>query len=152
MNIKRTSELGKDPHASRSKSENKFYGVTKLNKRGQIVLPKDSREDLAIVPKESLVLLAGVLPHSKDAFLLIKAKEWYTLPDDAPIKDSRKHEFCGHVKVAERGQVVIPKAVRERYKIDAGTYMLVLSHETLHAIILAILNPEQIGSWAKGKF
>lgn len=129
-------------------SFNKFYGVVKVNSRGQIGIPKQTREDFKISSGDNLALLIGVLPHSKDAMMLVKAEEWYGLLDSAPLKNSKNHEFIGLVKVAERGQIVIPKKIRSQYKIGIGLQILVLSHEKTHSIILALLNQKTLGKWA----
>lgn len=128
--------------------QNKFYGVAKFNERGQIVLPKEAREDFHFFPKDSLAILAGVLPHSKDAFLLMKAELWYSLSTSAPIKDIQKHQFGGLVTVADRGQIVIPKTLRDQYHIQEGMQAIILSHEKTHSIIIALLNNDRIGEWA----
>lgn len=44
------------------------------------------------------------------------------------------NDFCGTTSVGERGQVVIPKKVRDRHKIKAGDSFLVMSRD--EAIIL----------------
>lgn len=127
---------------------NKFYGVVKLNSRSQIGIPKQAREDFQISSGDSLALLMGILPHSKDALMLMKAEQWFSLPDGAPIKNNTKHEFTGLVKIAERGQIVIPKKVRTQLGITPGMQILILSHEKTQSIILAILNQDTIGNWA----
>lgn len=127
---------------------NKFYGISKFNNRGQIVIPIEARQDFNFLPSENLVLLKGILPHSKDAFLLIKSEIWYQLPADSKIKDTTKHEFVGIIKIAERGQVVIPKIIRDQLNIKAGMQVLILSHEKTSAIIIALLNEQRVGDWA----
>jgi AbrB family looped-hinge helix DNA binding protein len=127
---------------------NKFYGVTKINSRGQIVLPKTTRDDFKISSGDQLVVLEGILSHSKGAFLLMKADAWYKVPDDAPIKNSTNHEYVGMVKVAERGQIVIPKKLREKYNLNPKYQLLILSHEKTHSILIALLNEKKIGEWA----
>jgi len=127
---------------------NKFYGVVKLNSRSQIGIPKQAREDFNISSGDNLALLTGILPHSKDALMLMKAEQWFSLPEDAPINKSTNHEFAGLVKIAERGQIVIPKKVRSQLEITPGVQILILSHEKTHSIILAILNQDSIGKWA----
>lgn len=127
----------------------KFYGIAKINTRGQIVIPKDARSDYFIDPGDNLVLLKGVLPHSKDAMLLMRAEEWYKIPEDAPIKDKNKHIYVDILKIAERGQIVIPKKLRDELAITDGTQILILSHEKTKSIILAILNSNRIGEWAE---
>ncbi len=129
-------------------SLNKFYGVVKVNSRGQIGIPKKTREDFEFSSGDNLALLVGVLPHSKDAMMLMKAEEWYGLPDSAPLKNSKNHEFIGLVKIAERGQIVIPKKIRSQYGIETGLQILVLSHEKTHSVILALLNQKSLGKWA----
>ncbi|MHA1612634.1 MAG: AbrB/MazE/SpoVT family DNA-binding domain-containing protein [Promethearchaeota archaeon] len=127
---------------------NKFYGVSKLNSRSQIGIPKQAREDFHISSGDNLALLMGILPHSKDALMLMKAEQWFSLSEDAPIKNNANHEFSGLVKMAERGQIVIPKKVRTQLGITLGTQILILSHEKTQGIILAILNQDAIGKWA----
>ena len=129
-------------------AQNKFYGVAKFNARVQIVLPKEARDDFQFSPKESLAILAGILPHSKDAFLLMKADLWYNLSSAAPIKDPEKHQFGGLVTLAERGQIVIPKPLRDQYHIQEGMQAIILSHEKTHSVIIALLNKDRIGEWA----
>ena len=129
-------------------SLNKFYGVVKVNSRGQIGIPKQTREDFEFSSGDNLALLVGVLPHSKDAMMLMKAEEWYGLPDSAPLKNSKNHEFIGLVKLAERGQIVIPKKIRSQYGIKIGLQILVLSHDKTHSVILALLNQDSLGKWA----
>ena len=127
---------------------NKFYGVVKLNSRSQIGIPKQAREDFKISSGDNLALLMGILPHSKDALMLMKAEQWFSLPEDAPIKNNANHGFSGLVKIAERGQIVIPKKVRLQLGIIPGMQILILSHEKTQGIILAILNQDAIGKWA----
>ncbi|MHA1721386.1 MAG: AbrB/MazE/SpoVT family DNA-binding domain-containing protein [Promethearchaeota archaeon] len=129
-------------------SLNKFYGVVKINSRGQIGIPKQAREDFNFCSGDNLAILVGVLPHSKDAIMLIKADEWYGLPDSAPIKNLKNHKFVGLVKLAERGQIVIPKKLRSKHGIESGMQILVLSHDKTHSLILALLNPDSLGQWA----
>lgn len=128
---------------------NNFYGVVKVNSRGQIGIPKQAREDFELISGDNLALLVGVLPHSKDAIMLMKAEEWYGLSDSVPIKNSKNHEFIGLLKIAERGQIVIPKKVREKFSISPGLQILVLSHKKTHSIILALLNQDALGKWAE---
>ena len=129
-------------------SFNRFYGVVKVNSRGQIGIPKQAREDFNISSGDNIALLVGILPHSKDALMLMKADQWYGLSEATPIKLSKNHEFIGLVKVAERGQIVIPKKVRSQYGIESGLQVLVLSHDRTHSIILALLNQDSLGKWA----
>ncbi|UYP46974.1 hypothetical protein NEF87_003259 [Candidatus Lokiarchaeum ossiferum] len=128
---------------------NHFYGVAKVNSRGQIGIPKQAREDFALNSGDNLALLVGVLPHSKDAIMLMKAEEWYGVPESAPIKNSKNREFGGLVKLAERGQIVIPKKIREQIGITSGLQILVLSHEKTHSLVLALLNQDAVGKWAE---
>ncbi len=44
------------------------------------------------------------------------------------------HDFCGTTNIGERGQVVIPKKVRDRLKIKSGDSFLVMNRE--QAIVL----------------
>ena len=129
-------------------SLNKFYGVVKVNSRGQIGIPKQTREDFEFSSGDNLALLVGVLPHSKDAMLLMKADEWYGIPESAPIKNSKNHEFVCFVKLAERGQIVIPKKIRDKYEIEKGLQILILSHDKTDSVILALLNQDSLGKWA----
>jgi len=126
----------------------KFYGVAKINSRGQIGIPKQAREDFDISSGDNLAILIGVLPHSKDALMLMKAEQWFNLSEDTPIKSSKNHQFSGLVKIAERGQVVIPKKLRTQLGIASGLQILILSHEKTNSIILALLNKDAIGKWA----
>ncbi len=128
---------------------NKFYGVAKINSRGQICIPKQAREDFRIIAGENVALLIGVLPHSKDAMMLLNAEKWYKMPESAPLKNSKNHEFVGLLKVAERGQIVIPKKVRDTLGITQGLQILILSHEKTQSIVLALLNQDAIGKWAE---
>ncbi len=129
-------------------SMNNFYGVVKVNSRGQIGIPKQAREDFDFSSGDNLALLVGGLPHSKDAMMLMKAEAWYGLPDSAPIKNSKNQEFFGLVKLAERGQIVIPKKIRSQHGITVGLQILVLSHEKTNSLILALLNQDSLGKWA----
>ncbi len=126
----------------------KFYGVTTVNNRGQIVVPKQARIDFEITQGEAIILLMGLLSHSKDAMLLMKAEDWYGIPESDPIKDQKKHKFGGSSKIAQRGQVVIPKMIRQELNIIEGTQILLLSHEKTQSLILAILNENTMGEWA----
>lgn len=126
----------------------KFYGVTKVNTRGQIVISKEARKDFKIENGANVILLMGVLSHSKDAILLMKAEDWYGIPGTDPIKDPKKHKIGGNSKIAERGQVVIPKMVRNELNIVEGTQILLLSHEKTQSLILAVLNENTMGEWA----
>lgn len=126
----------------------KFYGITKVNSRGQIVIPKEARDDFDFFQSENLIMLVGVMSHSKDAMLLMKAERWYRTPETAPIKDEKKHKFGGSSKIAPRGQLVIPKKVREELSIVEGTQILLLSHDKTQSLILAKLNEKTIGEWA----
>ena len=130
-------------------SMNHFYGVVKANSRGQIGIPKQAREDLGFSSGDNLAFLVGVLPHSTDAIMLMKAEDWYGVPESAPIKNSKNHKFGGLVKLAERGQIVIPKKVREQFGIISGLQILVLSHEKTHSLVLALLNQDALGKWAE---
>lgn len=57
-----------------------------------------------------------------------------------------KH-FFGVVKVGERGQIVIPKQARERYRIKPGDKLIVLGED--ETMGLAILKSEQILEFAE---
>ncbi len=140
--------MSEDKSSKNRMGMNKFYGVAKINSRGQIGIPKQAREDFEISSGDNLALLIGVLPHSKDALMLMKAEQWFNLSDDTPIKSNINHQFSGLVKIAERGQIVIPKKLRTQLGITSGLQILILSHEKTHSIILALLNQESIGNWA----
>lgn len=45
--------------------------------------------------------------------------------------------FHGSVTVGERGQVVIPAEARKKHRIETGDKMLVFSHPSGNAVILA---------------
>ena len=131
-----------------ARSNNEYYGVTKISKRGLISIPKKARDDLDISPGTLLVVLAGTDPHSTDAFMILKAEEWYKLPDTAKIKNPQRHKFYGTTKITERGQIVIPKKLRDEKGIANGFQVLILSHKITNGLVLALLNTEKLGGWA----
>lgn len=57
------------------------------------------------------------------------------------MKANKRQRFAGTVKVGERGQIVIPKEIREMFGISAGDNLLVLA-DSVDGI--AILRDEEI--------
>lgn len=55
-----------------------FFGICKVNERGQIVIPKEAREVFNIKAGDSLLLLGD----KKKGLALIKGKAFSTVVDD----------------------------------------------------------------------
>ncbi|MFH1662995.1 MAG: AbrB/MazE/SpoVT family DNA-binding domain-containing protein [Chloroflexota bacterium] len=49
----------------------KFYGVTTVGERGQVVIPAEARRDYDIKPADKLVVLGG---HNKGGIIITKAE------------------------------------------------------------------------------
>mgnify|MGYP002870215228 CR=1 FL=1 len=91
-------------------------------------------ESGATVPDvEKCGALAGVYGTNVDSLLRTESAEGIGMIPPAP----RGKNIWGSVTVNERGQIVIPKAARERFGLAAGKRLIVLSDENGIALIPA---------------
>lgn len=129
-----------------------LYNVAKINSRGQLVLPKDARTDFSIVPGDKLVCVEGILKHSQDVLLLMKEKNWNELPENSRLSNPNISHLSGTIKVADYGQIVIPKRIREKENLQDGFKILILSmiippHSPDPILFLAFLNDNALDKW-----
>lgn len=54
--------------------------------------------------------------------------------------------LCGTVKVGERGQIVIPKSVRDKYNIKPGDNLVILGQDEKE--VITILKEDMIRDFA----
>lgn len=98
-------------------------------------------ESGATVPDiEKCAALAGVYGVSVDSLLKTESVEGIgTLPPASGGKN-----IWGSVFVGDRGQIVIPKAVREKFSLRGGERLVILSDEEGIALIPAVLFEEKM--------
>lgn len=58
----------------------------------------------------------------------------------------KKKSFFGTVKVGERGQIVIPKSVRDKYNIKPGDNLVILGQDEKE--VITILKEDMIRDFA----
>ncbi len=105
------------------------HATVVVGEKGQVVIPKAVREQLGIAAGDTLlVVIKGNLGlgFMKEAVLPMLPK----LPDSAQVK------FHSSVTVGDRGQVVIPKPVREAIGIQPGdTLITVVKHSAVIGMV-----------------
>lgn len=88
-------------------------------------------ESGATIPDvDKAALLAQVYGVSLDSLMKTEATEDFGMLPPAP----RGKNIWGTVTIGERGQIVIPKAARDKFELKAGDRLVVLSDE--HGIAL----------------
>ncbi|MDD3302156.1 MAG: hypothetical protein PHN31_01245 [Candidatus Gracilibacteria bacterium] len=103
----------------------KIYGVTTVGPKGQIIIPKESRNDLNIKAGFSYMLFI----ISKKAFGLgakdlSKGKKEMILND--MIKNFDSIDEIGEIKIGTKNQFVIPSIVRKELGIEIGDNLIAI--------------------------
>ena len=130
------------------KKKNEFYGVAVINSRGQFVIPKKARDDFKLMSGENLVVLRREEPHGDDAVMLMKLDDWAVHSGVSETGDDSPFIKHGLVKIAERGQIVIPKSVRKYTNFKPGMKIIILSHSVPNGLILALMSATKLEEMA----
>ncbi len=125
-----------------------IYGIVTVSQVGQIIIPKDARENLEIQHGEHIIVGTRSCSESKE-LILIRQEDHYKrelLEHKGPgfKKFQEMFKQFGVSKAGKKGQVVIPKEARDEYQIRPGTRFFMIGFKTPDDMYHLILIQPQI--------
>lgn len=126
----------KDEEFLKRKCDIEVHATVVVGEKGQVVVPKAIRDQLKIAAGDALlVVVKGNLGIG-----LMKEGALATLPK-FPESASKEVKFHSSVTVGDRGQVVIPKPVRDAIGIVPGDTLITV---VKHAAVIGMVKVQDV--------